>query len=483
MIEGKIGIPNSYFLKMAKHDYEDYNTALPREFYQNSIDAGAKNIIVKITEESRTITVYDDGCGMSLDTLQNKLLILGGSLKGEGAVGAFGKAKEVLFFSWDKYTITTNDHLVQGCGAEYTINLNAIPFNGTECTITLPDTESFSYFASCFERVAAKMQTKTKIFINGIQVECIKKRGKAVRIIEEVGTIHQLKKIDSPYMEVRINGIWMFSMYVGYEMGSLILELSGSSTDVLTSNRDGFKWEIRQKVSALVEELTTNKSSALQKNKAQVKVSIPGNGAITVGEEQLVLAKTKIDEGHNLISIVEQVFRHKDELTAIQSLRIKTAAKITEVEWDDFKKHIEFIGYEPDFTLLYEEGKEDGIAKFMTTKKAKLLAIMWTEIIKQILMDNKRYLRFTAGFDFNKDNEAGISCGEEVVIYLNPNHIKISEHRRIIMEDIKDLAIHEIAHLKCSNHNEPFVNEMADIRKNVTRADQKSYSDIQRTKV
>lgn len=479
--KGTIGIPNSYFLKMAKHDYEDYKSALPREFYQNSIDAGAKNILV--TRTDNCITISDDGCGMTLDILKNKLLVLGGSHKASGSVGAFGKAKELLFFSWEYYTIQTGNLLVEGKGAEYTITETPERVKGTSCHIYLPDSEDAYSVMDRFTSVARLMQTRTKIYVDDTRITCDRKRGKAVRQIDGVGVIHQVKKRSSNSMSVRINGIWMFSQYVGSSVGELVLELDGKSVDVLTSNRDGFKWETRSKVSQLLEDLNTNKAAALKKQRSQIKVNIPGNGKITVGEDQLALAKSKVDMGANLMAIIDQVWdvAEDERLSAIQEFRIKNAAKITEVEWDDFKKHIEFIGYEPDFTLLHEEGKEDSVAKFMTTKKARLLATMWTEVIKQVLMDNKRYLKFTAGFVFDKDKEAMISHGD-VTIYLNPNLIKTSEHRRIIMEDLKDLAIHEIAHLRVSNHDADFVNEMADIRKNVTRADQKSYSDIQRTK-
>jgi predicted metal-dependent hydrolase len=95
-------------------------------------------------------------------------------------------------------------------------------------------------------------------------------------------------------------------------------------------------------------------------------------------------------------------------------------------------------------------------------------------------MDSKRYLRFTAGFIFNDDYEAKIEwVGDNITIYLNPYLIKISwEYRYVIMEDLKDLAIHELAHLRVKDHNEDFVNEMASIRKITSRADQRPYINI-----
>lgn len=482
--QGTVGVPNEYFLKMAKHDYEDYHKALPREFYQNSIDAGATEIRVDSDTDERCIIVHDNGSGMTKDILLNKLLVLGGSHKAEGAVGAFGKAKELLFFSWDKYTIRTGNLVVEGKGAEYVIRESTISTKGTTCCIWLPSGESVNTILCWFRYIASYMQCKTKILVDGVEIECGRKRGKAVKVVDGVGVIHQVKSRNSLSMPVRINGIWMFDMYVGSDMGELIIELSESSIDLLTSNRDGFKWDARNKISRLIEELTTNKKAALRRVRTETRVNIKGTGKITVGEKQLAIAKLKVENGSNLRAVIDKVFdAGVAKLTAIQQRRINSAAQIIDVEWDEFKKHIEFIGYEPDFTLLHETGKDETVEKFMTTKKARLLATMWTEMIKQVLMDNQKYLTFNVGFNFDPEIEASMQQNDsETIFYLNPNSIKISEHRQVVIEDLKDLAIHEIAHLHTPNHTADFVNEMAEVRKRVTRADQKAYSDIQRTR-
>ena len=478
MIEGKVKIPNSYFLKMAKHDYENYRCALCREFYQNSIDAGSKNINVKITDN--TVEVIDDGCGMNLDTLQNKLLVLGGSFKSsEDSVGAFGKAKEVLFFSWEKYTIRTQDLLVEGTGAEYKITQGLETIKGTTCKIWLPSEELKMRWY--FSTIAKRIQTRTKIFVDGNRAMCRSKRGRIVRTIPGVGNIHQVKVRNSTMMQVRINGIWMFDQYVGDNMGTLILELSGKSLDVMTSNRDGFKWETRSTVSRLIEDLTVNKSAAFKKDRPRVKVNIPGSGKVVVGEEYLAAAKMKFESNNSLKDAIKSMLGAPEEMTAIQKARITAAPNIVEKEWDDFVEAIKFIGYKPDFVLLQYDDEDK--SKFIASKKARLLATMWTEIIKQVMLDNKRYLEFTAGFTFEKDIEASISKDDNgVTIYLNPNLIKTGGHRRVLMECLKDLAIHELAHLRFPNHDNDFVNEMAEIRKN-TYADDRPYYAIQRTRV
>jgi hypothetical protein len=87
---GQVAVPQEYFLKMAKADYSDWQEALAREFLQNSLDAGASKVEVTIDKTGRTITCVDDGCGMDESTIVEKLLVLGGSKKRAGSVGAFG---------------------------------------------------------------------------------------------------------------------------------------------------------------------------------------------------------------------------------------------------------------------------------------------------------------------------------------------------------------------------------------------------------
>src|SRR5574343_2116131 len=130
-VKGTVGIPKEYFFTMGTRDYTSYESALPREFYQNSIDAGASQITVEFDDEEKTITITDDGCGMDRDIILNKLLVLGGSHKSEGSVGAFGKAKEILYFAWIKYCIRSNYCVVNGENDKFTLTSGEF-FTGTK---------------------------------------------------------------------------------------------------------------------------------------------------------------------------------------------------------------------------------------------------------------------------------------------------------------------------------------------------------------
>ena len=92
-----IGVPLRYVARagllpeLTRQTYDSLYKAL-REAILNSIDAGAATIDVDLgaVETDRTLTISDDGSGMTLDELQQSFMSLGGSRK-FGAVDKFGR--------------------------------------------------------------------------------------------------------------------------------------------------------------------------------------------------------------------------------------------------------------------------------------------------------------------------------------------------------------------------------------------------------
>jgi len=477
----QVGIPGEYFLKMAKHDYSSYRVALPREFYQNSIDAGATRIDVCWDVEKRMIEVVDDGCGMDKDTIENKLLVLGGSKKAEGSVGAFGKAKELLFFSWARYEIDTLEWKVRGSGAEYSVSKNGQRVNGTRVRIFIQPEEKFEWLVDTFLGVASRMETRTKIYVNGQRVQCEKYKG-TLKKEDAWCSIYQTKCRESAYMSVRIHGIWMFDMYVGSGHGELVAELKRSSLDALTSNRDGFKSDWRQAAERLVADLLINPNSALKNRSQDVYEKISGSGKVKVSGEKAREILTEVSDrwriGENVILLLAA--RLKGEGVVAADERAYTMAR--QMKGDGlfkFEDRLRFIGYQPDFIVKYDKAPAR-VSRFMETDRAKVLAKLWTETVKQVLLDNEMYLEFTAGFTFVTDEEAEfVRHGEEIYFLLNPMNVGGLSRRWILIEELKDRAIHEIAHCRAPEHDETFVNEMARLRRN-TRETRSEYSKISR---
>jgi hypothetical protein len=109
-----------------------------REFFQNSVDAGAKNIAISITNEKTRgsfdrdadseadvtrIVFDDDGTGMSAETLSSVYFAIGKSTKdgGTDSVGGFGRARLMTCFSQKRYSILTQNSFVMGDGPKYVL--------------------------------------------------------------------------------------------------------------------------------------------------------------------------------------------------------------------------------------------------------------------------------------------------------------------------------------------------------------------------
>jgi hypothetical protein len=463
-IKGQVSIPREYFFKMACADYESWQAALPREFFQNSIDAGASKIEVTFDDAARLVTVVDNGSGMSLQTLTEKLLVLGGSLKDSAsAVGAFGKAKELLFFSWDRYEILTKDLRVVGVGAEYTITHTATQVGGTTCKIWLPDGSPLDYLKNSFTTVAGRMQTAAKIYVDGERCDGTLRRGTPVRTIENIGQIYQTKCRQNSYMAVRINGIWMFALYVGDGKGELVLELERSSLELLTSNRDGFKWPHGRDISKVVADLLINPDSALSKKKNIVKERIRGTGKVRVAAEAVDRARGVMETGsiNDFRDAVKAMLLDLGQLQGLAKARANDLKQIAKTDDREALSLLSLAGYQPDFVLKYEDGQRKTVASFMSKPRASMLSKIWTETIRQVLLDNRISLEFSAGFVFDDDVEACIERVDgDVTIYVNPLKIGKISPRRILMGDLTMKAAHELSHLKVSEHNEAFVNEL-----------------------
>lgn len=466
---GRVEVPAEYFLKMAKNDYTEWKKALAREFYQNSIDALASEIDVVSDSVNRTIKIVDNGCGMGQDVLLNKLLVLGGSEKAAGSVGAFGKAKELLFFSWEWYRIRTREWEVTGHGAEFQIRrTEQTRVLGTEVEIKVQPEEDFSAIREAFWSVAQLIQTKTKIRINGHLAACSVYRGTKV-VEKSFCNVYQTKCRDVGVARVRVDGIWMFDWWIGHGAGEVVIELTKSSIACLTSNRDHLKGEYRVAVEAMIRAIVIDKKSSLSDKTRDVFETVRGTGKIRVSEDVAVqaIAAKQNKQNETLLGLVQ-------DAQPSQPLAKMRVQDLVENDWtpQEFKDRLKLIGYQPDFSVLHQSefGK---VSRVMSQKQSGIIGRIWTETVKQVLLDNRKYIEFTAGFTFKPDMDAAlIRKGDQVFVMVNPLHLGIKaciksrlfSNRRILMEELKALAIHEVTHLKYQQHDEDFASEMETIR-------------------
>ena len=263
MTQRHITIGPEFFAK-AFNDYANWQWAIMREFFQNSVDCGSRTItVICYDENGRThLEVKNDGKPMSEDILVEKLLALGGSGKNfEGEnTGGFGKAKEILYFCHESYRIRSANLTIEGNGAVYTLTENGEHLSGTHSKIVIEGehAEELIRQTNCWIDLA---QCKAEFVINGTFRAAELKKGSPRRGLG-FGKVYS-NKSGEYQMVVRINGMPMFTERTSFDR-LVIVELEGNSADVMTSNRDGLVRPFSDELSEFVTELAVDKRSALK---------------------------------------------------------------------------------------------------------------------------------------------------------------------------------------------------------------------------
>ena len=479
-ISGQVGLPDGYFLKMAKADYRDYRSALWREIYQNSLDAGASKITVSWDASKRSITITDNGCGMSLDTLQNKLLVLGGSKKAEGSTGAFGKAKELELFSWERYELWTKNLLLTGAGDQYTIVETPEYLDGCKITLIIQEGEDFDHIVGYAKIVAQKIESDCEFMVNDEVIGCTAPKGELRKTLDSGSIFVNEELSTSNYAKVRMNGIWMFDMYAGQDTPHITMELSGNSVASLNSNRDGMKNSCLEEANRFFGRLASDRMSALFPDKEEILLHAEGTegNTIKVTDDDMSfleqrfgnLSKEEFMEGFAQF-IAENSEGDLD--VALAKLRTKDLEDIC-----DYTR-MKFFGFKWDTVHKFTKGQEETAKSFIdgsTAKahRAKTLLTMWGETLKQVMLDNEMYHSFTVGFNWDEDQQAQFHKENDgLTFYLNPNilsHYPLNNKKGLVRK-MKQLACHEVAHYHNEYHDEYFVTTMEDMQEGTWKSD------------
>ena len=256
------------FFAKAKNDYACWKWALVREFMQNSLDCGSKKIQIDVRFENGEtfLTVFNDGEPMTEQIITEKLLSLGSSGKGfQGTVGGFGKAKELLYFCHKNYSIRTGNFEVLGSGAEYDIEYRPFFFPGTKSKVVISGKHD-EEIQKQFKLFAYLCNVKCQIIVNDQEIAERLSSGKFRRELT-FGKVYTNKLVQNLAV-VRIGGTPMFSTYCKFD-GCVVVELEGQSSEVLTSNRDGLRYDPRTQFESFIQDICTNKRKALEQKKTE----------------------------------------------------------------------------------------------------------------------------------------------------------------------------------------------------------------------
>jgi hypothetical protein len=497
---GTVGVPKGFYLKEAQNEYRYWQEALARELYQNSIDAMANTIKITFDAESRIITVCDDGHGMTLDILQNKLLRLGGTYKKqENATGGLGNAKKICFFAHPLYSIHTGNLYVEGHDDVFSITRIDEEFDGTKIQITIAKGENYERNTEAFTNVAEKIETSCIIMVDGRNIQCKHKRGEFLKEVEGLGSLYSTKATHYPdHIGVRINGIWMHDWYIGESLRKaemkLTLELEQASVDCLVNSRDDLKWDTKHKANSFIEKLTIDRITTLRPDKVEIVATVPGESSYSVPDKDIEELEYWLDTitPEMLGKIVKIATKYGTDPKLATSRVISMSNEMD--EWDR-KSYLKFVGYKASFITKCEKHELQAMRTFLTTKKARTIATIWTETIKQVLLDNSILDGFNTGFMVDDEKMASYFPSKESTIvsrdaegeFVTEGEIRNERvfllnvyklmkkyglsDRKQLGRKLRQMAVHEVTHITESYHHEDFTSRRERVEENTWKSD------------
>lgn len=425
--QNEVIIPPDYFYKMSMMDYNTPHEALIREFFQNSVDAGCKTFIVFFDDENQEITFIDDGCGMDEEVIRNRLLVMGGTFKpNPDAIGDFGHAKILIYFSWGSYEIITNSLRVRGKSNRYSIEQldPAEVIKGTASTIQIEKKQDYvkiqasleGYFASCgtdVRVIAVHLKEDGAIETKDVQqglkpVLRIPMNKEAFQTF--IGEQVNQDGYGNNYVFVRSNGVLMFRRYCSSLKKPMIVETKLKASTLFTQNRDSFKREHQEQFSDLLNRLSNDNVSSIS------------------AEFQSFIAETKNSPREK---------PHKD------------------------KGEIEIL---PSFFTLGKTRKSAG--RYFLKKRATRMKLFIERLVAILKERSGVHAQIDCGFVFDGSVEGLTShrYGGGHILYVNPLRIEeFVQNKYRMAYQLWDTVIHEFAHIWCyledgnDYHNESYV--------------------------
>jgi hypothetical protein len=270
MYAQSVTIGPEFFVK-SFNDYRDRYWAFAREILQNSIDCGSTAIgiqIVEVPDENCTLVVVrNNGLPMTREDLVGKLLSLGSSGKDfRGAVGGFGKAKEILYFAHRSYTIASGSCRVTGSGAGYNLDEGEF-FHGTRSAVLSGGLVGDPLRAQFRRFIALCDRRGCPFTLDGESVKPTIARFHCERpLIHEGQEWAHLGvcRFEEHLLLVRIGGLPMFAERTDYKR-TLVLELQGKSGERLTANRDSLRHPHSTHLRDLITQMAVDRRSALRR--------------------------------------------------------------------------------------------------------------------------------------------------------------------------------------------------------------------------
>lgn len=467
----RITMALEWFTKILK-DYSNWLFAWAREAGQNSLDAGATAIScnVALNEEGNTVVEWtDNGRGMTRDILVNKFMAVGGSAKEAGNAGGFGVAKLVLAFAQICYAIRTGFMFVTGRNDEYEIVETSEEHKGLTLTVTMAGDNVTRFEEACEEWVRYTTPVRPCLFyLNGRALRFMGALAAPVSV-QEWCALHVVDNDTSHGVRVRINGQFMFSVWSSVSQ-CIIVELTGSSLEYLTSNRDSLQWHYKDKLTKLVEQMTRDPEVLFDTDSDVIELFEGIDGPAMDEETRRVAALAPSTAGRpNWNATAEDKAEMSEEDTRVACAPIgslRTTKRNDETVYAPRK----IEGH--DFVILNKTNKAiphkytvDG----MRPMEWRLLA-KWTRIVKACasILGIRRTIR--TGWIFSVTAQAAYKRNAQhgSLVLLNPCKlegnawVKGFDTSKDSFYTLVSLAVHELTHVAHSCHDEEYAGALTD---------------------
>jgi len=459
MAQVKIG--PEFFAKELR-EYSDWRWGIVREAMQNSIDArGSDRIEVEISEQdgNTIFTWSNNGKSMDLDTIENKLLCLGGTGKEfSGTVGGFGKAKTLLYFAHESYTIRTGSLVVKGRGGDYTVT--ECPFYlGTKSTVVLKGSQAAALVSAC-KRFCQLAQWDGHISVRSDSSTFSSRpalhKGRWRKDFS-FGKVYTNRSFEN-LLVVRIGGVPMFTRHTNLNR-CVVVELSGSSVERLTSNRDSLLHSYNYELQDFITRLAVDRRSALDSNFEEKKVY--GNVCMSytsrlaesaIGKMPPELASEVLGGSPNTVAALTA---SASESSSSGSGSASAGPSVDKSMFVVLNKtgHKVPAHYLPGSFGAY----------------ARKLSKIWTNILVELHDLCDRSAVFAVGFVFDhRDEDAALALyekdGVKNLYYINPTLSKFKKRLALTDRDkIIAYAVHEFVHGEHRYHDESYAAELTNM--------------------
>jgi len=472
----QVTIPHDYFFKMAIRDYYSWKSALYREFIQNSVDAGAT--IIEFDFDESVLTIRDNGSG--IDDIENVLLTLGGTKKEGDSVGGLGKAKEILYFSWPEWMISSKGVTVTGSGPTYSIK-KAKYRAGVTSKIRIGEhiqnplvfIKDYLACSSLSIRGIEFYYNDEKIGASGIEYD------EKIYTIDGLGDLYKVEGERSEHGRIMVQskGLYMFSNYSVLDR-LYVFNITQASYDCLTSNRDSFVSHWQDQFSKMVGKVAIDTESTNLKKETVIQVSALSRVSTTnvlkdiksqVGEEAYDKLKEiaaadgkelqKLDF-ENLTGLLNDNFLITESLldkatqrkirSSLTSAKKVNGTKIFEqcLKW--YKRE-----FPEGFIIVTDQEITTDLAHCLYDIETLKITWLWKEIVDEVAEYADIEKNYGYGIIISEDDEKLAECRNGFILY-NPIPYFEMEWEECIVDLILSAAEELTHYVGYPAHNETF---------------------------